>query len=281
VDALFNKPLSIPEFTDTAKRCLYMETDNMQGTGLITAAETPQELTETTQRLADVLSALRSRLGAVAVALIDERGRISAQAGELPDQFWQEEVATRIRSTSSAGDGLAKLLGKTKPENVMAFHGVRYNLVLAPVIAYSVFALLDASSSHLRLALCIEEFFTAQSELTNILEALGFITTSSTQSQPRPELQKPAAEQEELGNARQVLGTSQLVSEDAIETIDTGAFAAIFEEKAGGEMIDADRYWDEISTRSPELEPENPEVLTYEQARKLGLTPESKAGKQE
>jgi hypothetical protein len=62
-----------------------------------------------------------------------------------------------------------------------------------------------------------------------------------------------------------ITGLSDLVEPDADE------FTKVFNTKPEKKKVD--KFWDEIST-SYSYDLNNPEILTYEQAAKLGLTPE-------
>jgi DNA-binding response OmpR family regulator len=264
VDALFKKPLSIPDFTETAKRCLQFSTSDSEfdisPMGVMVSKEQ-----EPAQLMSDVLTGLRRRLGAKSVVMLDERARIAAQAGLLPEELQEEGLFSQLQSLASASSGVSSRLGKPLPENVIAYRGEQYHLILSPVLTYTLFTILESAPSNLRLALSFEETLNAQNELTKVLEKMG-LAPAHVFGQPQAAESKKPEEQPVFADALD-------------EEIDLEAFKALFETSpiASSASLDADSFWDELSGLEGDVEPENPDVLTYEQARQLGLAPKDEA----
>ena len=121
--------------------------------------------------------------------------------------------------------------------------------------------LLKAESSGLRSAIAVEETLNAQKELADILSRSGTpfkmlneqVTdiASSVEPEAGPVETIPPFEEPELGELKAMLeGSASSLDHKQVE-----------------------HYWEQTSGSEPFL-PDNPDVITYDQARKLGLTPE-------
>ncbi len=257
VDYFFTKPLIMADFTEAAQRCLNMTPPADASQGGVTKAGEEVSL----RQIADVLSELRGRLNVSAVTLLDERARIAAQAGDMPESFLKDEILTGLKTAAGAITSVADLLGKPKSENMLACRGEAFDLVLAPVGHFAVVILLESGSTNLRFALCFEEVTKAQNELAQIIEKLGLGTTPA----PNPFEIAPQLlpVEESLGAAGQPEAEEQLQE-----------FEALFQKTVQVEQEAVKEFWDMASEQAVELEAEDPDVLTYDQARQLGLAPE-------
>ena len=85
-DAFFLKPIEIADFLDAVERCLGLVNDKMPASNLLLSADTPEE------SISERLTGLRQELDAFSTILLDELGRVVAQAGELPDETTATEA---------------------------------------------------------------------------------------------------------------------------------------------------------------------------------------------
>ena len=116
------------------------------------------------------------------------------------------------------------------------------------------------------LAICFEETLNAQKELTKVLEGMGLLPAYPVDQTPfaKSKLQEDLQDEHE----------------DDIEVeVDLEAFQSIFETASvdAVEEKDAKTFWEDLSNLDGDVEPDNPDVLTYEQARQLGLAPKDEA----
>ena len=135
-DAFFRKPLRISEFIDAVSSCLGLsgsESEFVFDIGGIS----PETDIPSSDQLADILTGLRQSLGAHAVLLVDDRGKITAQAGDLSPPFDMDWIPHLLSATSTCVN-ISRLLGQTRPENTLAFRGRSTNLVLASVGSFAL-----------------------------------------------------------------------------------------------------------------------------------------------
>jgi DNA-binding response OmpR family regulator len=250
VDYFFTKPLSMQEFTDAARRCLQPDSG-------ITNGKVVQSVPETSQQLSDVISGLRSRLDAVAVALLNESARIEVEAGSVPE-ILGEEAFTRLLTVMHASRMLPRIHKDSGPEITLTYRGETLDLIATPIGHFVLIVVLQASVSNLRLAFCLEEMMLAHAALKCNLEHMGMAPSAVEQNgfddQEQMETQLP----------ENVVG--EAASDPALE-----AFESIF---VAANLEDVDSFWEKASSESGDVDAVDPEVLTYEQAHKLGLTPD-------
>jgi len=224
VDAFFNKPMSIPDFTEAARRCL-----GMSGAAFVSVEQTSEDAAVKVD-LPAILSRLHKTLFAQAVLLIDERGRVVARAGDSLLGNFDASWAPAIQEALTASFRISRLLEETLPHNVIICKGELNHLVLSPVGGYSLIICLDAKLGTARLPQAFEESMKAQQELTHHLEEMGLLLQPG---QPAvavsPIVERPAPES---------------VPEAAPE-INLQQFEALFEgTKVESTQTDSSAFWD-------------------------------------
>jgi len=260
-DRFMPKPLQISEFLEVASQLLGISVSKEGPLPVAVQEETQQtEESASAADLAGVLIRLRQSLGAQVALVANDHGQIIAQAGDLGGIHFEESWAPLIMEAISAAGRLGRLLQFTQPASAQVVRGEAASLVLAPVGVYALLVLLKAEQSGLRTALAVEETLSAQKELAAILERSGAPFQILSEPAGEPEIAHPAAEPLEIRPP---------VEEPAL-----GEFEDLIKGKA--QVLDrkkAEHFWEEASGSTPFLS-DNPEVITYDQARKLGLTPE-------
>ena len=243
-----------------------------KGTGMLRGEEAAEPQPEQ-QGLSGVISRVRATLAAVAVTLLDERGRPVAQAGEIPVEISDPQLIPAVIAALSAGARVGLLLGQTFAHAVQAYRGVEFDLLAAPVGQYTVIIALRGGRSALRLAIATEEALSAQTELAEALAAMG-LRVSTTQELGAPEAMLEEEPDEETAE--------EVVPPELLETPlgqDPGLekFESLFIRKQTGQlaMQDPDAFWDEVAG-GERGEVDQTGVLTFDQAQKLGLLPEDK-----
>ncbi|MBI4928560.1 MAG: response regulator [Anaerolineae bacterium] len=220
--------------------------------------------------LSDALTHLRGSLGALSALLLDDNGRVTAQAGDWPDPSLAERMVPNLMASLSALQKVSRSLGLPKPDAAQALRGKDVNLVVAPVGRYALLIFLPGGPAALRMALAFDEAMNTQKLLANILGEMGINIMPGTGDLPRLEElpgTAPAAPVEEVPEAEPEVEASpeQLKAlEDLLEMPAPGAVVA------SAAAQDAESFWD-LATSEETPPPANPDVLTYEQARKLGL----------
>ena len=139
-----------------------------------------------------------------------------------------------------------------------------YDLLCAPVGRYALLLFLKSGPGALRLALAFEEVLLAQKQIARVLGEMGLNVNPIPSEKPilaAPEeaVSAPAFEEESVPEP----APAEL---KALEDI-LGATA----QKQS--VQNAEDFWDNLGEGETPA-PSDPDVLTYEQARKLGLLPE-------
>jgi DNA-binding response OmpR family regulator len=258
-DVFFTKPLEMGEFLDSIRRLLTVTSPPPA------AAKPPPE--PSPAQLSETLAGLRERLGAAAVILIDERGRVVAQAGSLPVASFESDWSPALLSAASGGLQMAHLIGENPVEGVLVFRGPKLDLVLAPVATYALLLSLPAGRKALRLPIAIDETLETQKELQAALKEMGL--------QPQPGRESPVSITGGFPPAP--FPASSLVTRPAAEPeVDPAVLeqlsALLSQGSSVPHLADLDSFWDSASSKNS-TGPADPGTLSYEQAVKLGLTP--------
>lgn len=223
---------------------------------------------QTHGNLSDVVSGLRQRLGALAVFVLDERGRLVVQAGDVPSLQFETQWVGPVMAALSAGAKVARLAGEEPLHHVMAFPGKDFHLVLAPAGDYALLALLRPGRSVLRMAVAVEEALDAQHTLAKILIDM---TPQQALEEPSSRTALPATAPLPPLSAEKAQSMPELKPEPEPALAD---FEALFQQAAPpSKDSDADAFWDTLTAGSQSGMASNADMISYEQALQLGLTP--------
>ena len=270
-DAFFYKPVEMADFLDAVERCLGLAGEAFP---LPPVAEEPVAVKghKTTPlpggsagapavapvSLPDRLVMLRRQLNAVSVTLLDDSGRVVAEAGSLPEISASASLIPALMGVFSASLKVAHGLGREKtPDNLMCFSGGRFHLCLAPV--GRVYALLIVSLDDFtpgRLSEIGQTVSPAAGDLLQILENMGVELEPRQQSLPQP---------------------VELPQDVLVDAATQASVDALFKQavKAKINTSDADAFWSSSGEKSELDGASDADALSYEQARKLGLTPQN------
>jgi CheY-like chemotaxis protein len=255
-DAFFLKPIEQADFLDAVERCLGLVSEQMPESNLLLQAEEPAESPES---VSERLSDLRQELDAFSAILLDERSRVIAQAGELPDQKDAEERLFPILMAGfSTGIKISNYLGGSRPEVLSYVGGTKYALFFAPVSsAHALLVAINAVQIDEQISHLMQSVYSALYDLQNILEHMGVSVRSEELLSPKDEV-PPLPEDEDVFEE----------DEEHAPILD-----AIFSGTQSGVVQDLDAFWDALADEAAE-EVTSADVLTYEQALQLGLAPE-------
>jgi len=112
-DAFFFKPLEMADFLDAVQECLGLKKPTIPQ---IEEVEAPEGATAQPRNVSQPLSRLRQEAGAICAVLIEERGDIMAQAGDLPDEIGDPALIASLMSTFSAASKVAHLWVRIFPK---------------------------------------------------------------------------------------------------------------------------------------------------------------------
>ncbi len=260
VDQYLQKPVDLPLFVSAVKNALNItSTEPLIPVESAKPAEKPAKPVkeEPSEDIGKVLSSLHDDLHAVSVLLVDERGHITARSGELPSPTFETDMLPQLMGAIASGEKAARLLESPRQESVQAYSGRTFDLLVSPLADNCLLAATRPSKTTGALFEAAEKVMIARNHLFDLLGTpLTMPSESKSASNP--------------ANTPGELNGEPGPSDKELESLLKNAGKVKKEE--------ADEFWEK-----PEVEPEvdlgNPNVITYEQAKKMGLDIK-KAGKE-
>ncbi len=246
--AIFDKPIPLADFLDAVERSLGL-------VRTIFPPETTKDVEQNRQTLSDLLGGFRQKIKADAVFLISDRARVLARAGDLYDSSMEVSMLSALMAIYSASLKVSRFIHQENLDHYHVFHGGDHDLLLIPV--NSSHALLIAGKGLAksdRILKTVEAMFFVRGDVENVLQSLGVVPAPAVTEAPVPE---PEAL------------PSHEVQEPEPE-VDLDALFATASKKS--KVKDVDAFWDDAVEKAGNI-PTNPDVITFEQARKLGLNP--------
>ena len=244
-EAFFIKPVQMAAFLNAVEKALGRAEIPLP------AALPELETTPPVETLPERLANLRKELKAEAVILLNEWGEILAQAGELPDGEAESLLIPSLLSALSAGIRLSVSLNNPIPENLLFVRGKQHNLCAVNAgLAYALLVLLKPNKDFP--TTLMETLYPAVQELLPMLQEPQESSFA---------VQEPAISVDEEG---------------MIPQVEEGKLAEILSQETAQKIRpnELDQFWENLVEDSPTGASSNASVITYEQARKLGLAPE-------
>jgi len=244
--AIFDKPIPLADFLDAVERSL----------GLVRTIFPPEmsgPAEEPHHSLSELLTGFRLQIGADAVFLISDRGRVLARAGDLYDSSMEVSLISALMAIYGAGLKVSRFIHQERPENYHVFSGEDHDLVLIPVDSSHALLLAGKDLAKAdRIIQTVRGMLSVRADIENILQSLGVapLTMLTESALPEPE--------------------TLLQSTEPEPEVDLDALFATADQKA--KVKDIDAFWNEAVENTSNIST-NPDVITYEEARKLGLTP--------
>ncbi len=247
-DAWFRKPLEVADLLDVLERSLGL-VESILGDAPKPALDREEE-EKVVGRMSDLMADLREALDARAVVLLDEVGHVALQAGSLGESVLPQEALLTLLSLHATGVKLAHIF-HSEPYNHFYFHVGDHILHLSTITAqYVLLTVCKAPCDKVSFDELGRKIRATVRGLQVQMERLGIIG--------------PGVKAASTGKG----GTEPLVEEEA----------------AGGDPLlnlleqelpleEAEAFWDSLDHDDAPGQAINPDVLTYEQARRLGLAP--------
>ncbi|MDQ2692751.1 MAG: response regulator [Chloroflexota bacterium] len=245
--AIFDKPIPMADFLDAVERSL----------GLVRTIFPPESGGEAETHghtLSDLLIDFRQKVKADAIFLISHRGRVLARAGDLYDSSMEVSLLSALMAIYSASLKVSRFIHQESLRNYHVFRGEDHDLILIPVDASHALLLTGKEIAKSdRILQTVREMLVVRTHVEAVLQSLGVAPASAStesaipESAPlTPDLEEPEPE----------------VDLDAL-------FAST---QSASKVQDLDAFWDQAVEKTSNL-PTNPDVISFEEARKLGLTP--------
>ena len=241
--AVFDKPISLTDFLDAVERAL--------GLYRTILPEEGDEESGRHQTLANLLANFRQDINAQAVYLLSDRGRVLACAGALKDNSMEASLFSALMAIYSAGMKVTRFMRQEELDSYHVFAGGDHDLLLIPI--NSAYALLLAGNSLAtaeNILHTVGAMLALRDEVKKALRSMGVA----------PIVQDDEEEQEEIKYTEPLTQTTVL----EIDTLLKG------KKKITTDELEA--FWNEAAAKQSNV-PTNPDVITYDQARQLGLAP--------
>jgi CheY-like chemotaxis protein len=257
--AVFNKPIPLADFLDVVER----------GLGLVQTIFPPEKVEgkkveERHARISDLLANYRQDIKAEAVFLLNDRGLIQARTGKLHDDSMEVSLVSALMAIHSASLKVARHNHQEKLDSYHIFSSGDHDLLFIPVTP--LYALLVAGND-----LANEERIL---ETVNSLTALRTQVEKSLQSMGvTGELHLPPEKDAPASTPAPLHGTKKLM-EKAAAAPPSPEMEALLKEAATkkAQSNDMDDFWSQAAEKHGS-KPVNSEVISLEEARKLGLVP--------
>jgi DNA-binding NarL/FixJ family response regulator len=239
--AVFEKPVPLGDFLDAVEKSLgvtptIFPPDGRSGT----AARLP--------RSSDLLANLRQDIHAGGVLLINQRGLVAARAGGLQDSSMEVTVISGLAAIFSAGLKVARTQRQKALRQHACFQGEGEDLILMPVDER--YALLLAGRD-----------LASPQRRERSLDAMRAVCTQLEKSLGEAEVMEEAATPPEA-----VIPEPKARDTKLDDLLDDAR-------RQAAKTKDLDSFWEQAAAQSTEA-PSDPDAISYEEARKLGLTPD-------
>jgi len=254
--AMFGKPIPLADFLDAVERSLGL-------VRTIFPPESGKEAEEHRQTLSDLLAGFRQKIQADALFLISDRGRVVARAGDLYDSSMEVSLLSALMAIYSAGLKVSRFIRQEQLENYHVFRGGDHDLILIPVNSSHALLLAGRDLAKAdRILQTVEGMLFVRGDVENILQSLGVAPAVIVTESTVPEAHEPDQ------------SIPPFMLNEPEPDVDVDALFASAEKKS--KVKDVDAFWNEAVEKTGSL-PLNPDVISYEEARKLGLTPDKGA----
>lgn len=288
VDACIIKPMEISSFLETVQGLLGLNAEAKPFAALAAAEAASSE------RLSDVLSSLRQDLNALVVCLVDDMGRVHVQAGDFPDPGMVETLLPGIINSAEASDKVSRLIGSSTGKAVTLWRGNLLDAVVMKVSDFSLLMLMRPHRNNSRLLMALSNVIENHELLLDMLSGMGMTSPMqpnlmSTEISNRytpasreiPTRSRVAASREVPSRPRPPSVTETPAKPGPAQT-EPPSQPVLTEKEEGLEELlgsankkstqNADTFWDS-ATSSTAQKPLNPDAITYDQAKQLGLGP--------
>jgi CheY-like chemotaxis protein len=243
-DAFFIKPIPMADFLDAVVRLL-----NLAET-ILPPEPIAADDKEIQHNLPDLLAGLRQELAATAIFLLNDSGRILARAGYFTESDTEDDLISSLHSMHSTGQKVSRLIGQKIASNWYVFDGGKYDLVFAPVgLTHAMLAIGKGIAGEDQLLKTVDIFTAARKNIEQLISETSQDTLMAQEPIP--------TELEEVEENKKELTPSFMDAKKSLIPAEVNEF------------------WKKAADNQRVLT--NPDTLSYEQAKQLGLTPKDES----
>ncbi|HUH97942.1 MAG TPA: response regulator [Anaerolineales bacterium] len=251
--ALFDKPIPLADFLDAVER-------NLGLVRTIFPPETSPKEEARRARVSDLLANFRQDIDAHAVFLLNERGMVLARAGALYDSSLEVSLLSALIAIFNAGLKIAKINHQETLDQYFVFGNGDEDLLLIPVTsAYALLLAGEKLTKRESVLDTMQALLALRDEVERSLRSMG-VTAELKQPPAPPPVKKKGRTGEPLPSAPPSPEMEALLKEAAQKKI---------------KQQEMDEFWNKAAEQHAKKS-SNPEVISYEEARRMGLTPDTK-----
>lgn len=256
---IFDKPIPIADFLDAVER----------GLGLVQTIFPPENAASETAgenqaRLSDLLANFRQDFNADAVFLLNERGLINARTGNLHDPSMEVSLISTLMAIHNTALKVARHNHQETIESYHVFSGGDHDLLFIPVAPLYALLVAGKGLAHEDQILdTVRGLLSLRTHVGKALVSMG--VTGELKFKSAPAAAPPADTVPKKNTDRLAKATPAPEMEALLKGVSG--------EKAKGKS--SDDFWD-AAAQALGSKSMNPEVISHEEAKKLGLIPGEK-----
>ncbi len=249
--AIFDKPIPMTDFLDVVER----------GLGLVRTifpSEVKDEIVEGRHaRLSDLLANFRQDIKAEAVFLLNDHGLVQARTGKLLDASMEVSLISTLMAIHASSLKVARHNHQDSIDSFHVFNGGDHDLLFIPVTPmYALLVAGNGLAADQRVLETISALLALRTQVERALKSMGVtgelnLISSKSASAPGED---PA----------------QMAEESSSTEMETLLVNASLDKTKGN---DTDDFWDQAAEKIGK-KPVNANVISQEDARKLGLIPD-------
>ncbi|MBI5353336.1 MAG: response regulator [Chloroflexi bacterium] len=257
--AIFDKPIPLADFLDVVER----------GLGLVQTifpSEKKDEIApDRHTRLSDLLANFRQDIKAEAVFLLNERGLVQARTGKLHDASMEVSLISTLMSIHGASLKVARHNHQETLDSYHVFSGGDHDLLFIPVTP--LFALLVAGNELATEARILETVSALLALRTQVEKSLKSMGVTGELRLPANDAKSASSSAPGPDSVQQAEQPVEAPPSPEMEALLMKSFVA---KKRTGKT---DEFWDQAAQKLGTV-PVNPDVISLEEARKLGIIPD-------
>lgn len=248
------KPIAMPVFLDTVSEILGFELSKTQPHEELVPEFEFMDDEDFGKSLAESLTSLRREISASHVWLLSEYGRMAAQSGESDFEDFETKWAPYIMPILSASESFTQTITGKRPDRAVVSIGISdSDIFMIPLGDYALVVRVPTGRGTKRIPIIVDVLLEYQQEILSILNRMGVL--------PLEDDMLPLEDMDE----------TQLVNTFLKEEGDDEVLKVLLETKTS--LPEVDEFWNETDIGGA-YDLDNPEILSFDQASKLGLTPD-------
>lgn len=260
--AIFDKPIPLADFLDVVER----------GLGLVQTIFPPEKTGEPVEerhsRLSDLLANFRQDIRAEAVFLLNDRGLVQARTGKLHDSSLEVSLISTLMSIHGASLKVARHNHQETIDSYHVFSGGDHDLLFIPVTPlYGLLVAGNGLASEDRIVETIGGLLALRTQVEKSLKSMG--VTGELKAVSEKDKKSASTSVPTVASKKLTDKLAQAVPAPEMEALLKGATA----KKASA--ASADDFWDQAAEKHGS-KPATPEVISLEEARKLGIFSDGK-----